>query len=76
MLKSLVLASLFVTSIAQAKPTAYCNPERSKPCGKSCISLDKTCRKPWTTAVSGIRPMTEKPGFDNPKFIEKAPETK
>lgn len=76
MLKFLVLAAVLVSSVAQAKPTAYCHPERSKPCGKGCISLDKTCRKPWTTAVSGVRPASTKPGFENPKFVENAPETK
>lgn len=37
---------------AQPQPTAapaacckYCNPAKSKPCGDSCISLDKTCQK-------------------------------
>lgn len=40
----------FMSSCLSNKPaeTAQhpnCNPAKSKPCGNSCISLDKTCRK-------------------------------
>jgi len=40
----------FMSSCLSAKPaeTAQhpnCNPAKSKPCGNSCISLDKTCHK-------------------------------
>ena len=38
----------FMSSCLSSKPTEghpNCNPAKSKPCGKSCISLDKTCHK-------------------------------
>lgn len=75
-MKYVVLAIALVASTAVAKPSHYCNPERSKPCGGGCIALAKTCRKPWTTAVSGVRPESSLPGFANPKFVENAPEAK
>lgn len=52
----------------------YCNPERSKPCGNGCISLNKQCRTPWTTKKVGVNPnKSSKPVYDKPKFVEKAP---
>ena len=38
----------FMSSCLSNKPSAghpNCNPAKSKPCGNSCISLDKTCHK-------------------------------
>ena len=38
----------FMSSCLSNQPTAThpnCNPAKSKPCGNSCISLDKTCHK-------------------------------
>ena len=40
----------FMSSCLSNKPAETtthpnCNPAKSKPCGNSCISLDKTCRK-------------------------------
>ena len=40
----------FMSSCLSNKPTATathpnCNSAKSKPCGNSCISLDKTCHK-------------------------------
>jgi hypothetical protein len=40
----------FMSSCLSNKPSEAtkqpnCNPARSKPCGNSCISLDKTCHK-------------------------------
>ncbi len=36
-----------ISSTLPASPTGHpvCNPEKSKACGRSCISLDKTCHK-------------------------------
>ncbi len=67
------LISVAYTPVSLAQ-TAYCNPERSKPCGMGCIQLHKTCRKSWTTAVSGERPASAKPGYANPKYVEVAPD--
>lgn len=70
----LISAILLGATMAQAKPSAYCHPERSKPCGKGCIGLTKTCRTPWTTAVSGINPNKgSKKGYETPKFVETVP---
>jgi hypothetical protein len=39
----------FMSSCLSNKPSEaakpHCNPAKSKPCGNSCISLDKTCHK-------------------------------
>jgi hypothetical protein len=51
----------------------YCNPAKSKPCGAGCITLDKTCRKSWTTSCVGERPKEAKVGYDKPKFVNQAP---
>jgi hypothetical protein len=32
--------------------SAYCKPDVAKPCGTSCISVNQTCHKDWTTACS------------------------
>lgn len=70
----LITGLLLVSTVAMSAPTKYCNPEKSKPCGNACISLTKQCRTPWTTAVSGIRPASEKgKSFSSPKYVEKAP---
>ena len=70
----LITGLLLASTVAMSAPTKYCNPEKSKPCGNACISLTKQCRTPWTTAVSGIRPASEKgKSFSSPKYVEKAP---
>ncbi len=52
----------------------YCNPERSKPCGAGCITLEKTCRKPWTTSKVGINPnSSSKKGYEKPEFVTVRP---
>ena len=63
----LTLASNYALAIS------YCDPAKSKPCGQGCISLDKTCRKDWTTSKAGKRPTSAKPGFANPKFVTEVP---
>jgi len=52
----LISAIALVSLQANAECTRYCNPEKSKPCGKSCISKDFQCHKPVTTACSGTKP--------------------
>ena len=55
-MKALILGSLLIFSInANAECARYCNPEKSKPCGKGCISKDYTCHKPVTTSCAGKR---------------------
>jgi hypothetical protein len=63
--------------ISQAHAETYCNPERSKPCGGGCISLDKTCRKSWTTSKVGINP-NQGPGkgYANPTYVKSVPGSK
>ena len=57
MVKALIVSIVFLAATpVLAECTRYCNPEKSKPCGKSCISKDFTCHKPVTTACSGTRP--------------------
>lgn len=69
MKKFLMIAVLSLVSIqASADCTRYCNPEKSKPCGKSCISKDFTCHKPVTTACSGKKPT--KTSFYTPSETE------
>lgn len=53
----------------------YCNPERSKPCGNSCIPKANSCRKTWTTACVGERPESAKPSY-TPKHVNQAPGAK
>ena len=74
-LRALFLALIVIMFglAAKAAPTAYCTKGVSKPCGRVCISEWKTCRKSWTTATFGERPTSAKKGYDNPKFVEKAP---
>lgn len=57
-MKQMILATIvaLVSLQANAECTRYCNPEKSKPCGKSCISKDFQCHKPVTTACSGEKP--------------------
>jgi hypothetical protein len=69
-----IAVTLLMAQVSMAGPSAYCNPERSKPCGKGCIGLTKTCRTPWTTAVSGVNPnKSSKKGYETPKYVESAP---
>jgi hypothetical protein len=67
----IVLAMQFASD---AFAVTYCNPERSKPCGGGCISLDKQCRTSWTTAKSGVNPnKAGKKAYSTPTFVDKAP---
>ena len=56
--KNLLVAAVLLQGVSAlaADCTRYCNPEKSKPCGKSCIAKDFTCHKPVTTACVGKRP--------------------
>lgn len=49
----LALAVLVSGATASAECTRMCDPAKSKPCGKSCISKDFKCTKPVTTACVG-----------------------
>lgn len=72
-MKTLALALLIASTGHAQTPTAYCHPDRSKPCGMGCIPKAKNCRKSWTTAVSGIRPTTAGKIYENPKFVSEPP---
>jgi hypothetical protein len=39
------MSSCLSTKPPEAAKHPNCNPAKSKPCGNSCISLDKTCHK-------------------------------
>ena len=69
----LLVSTSYIPSAKAQTPSAYCNPAKSKPCGKGCIGLTKNCRKSWTTAVSGIRPTASGKIYDKPKFVSKPP---
>jgi hypothetical protein len=62
MFKVLITSLVLIGSVAEANCTRYCNPEKSKPCGKSCISKDFTCHKTVTTACAGKRPVSSLKG--------------
>lgn len=49
-MRSLIIISLFLASVANAKPR-QCNPEKSKPCGNSCIKKEFKCHKTTTTSI-------------------------
>ena len=56
-MKMFLIALVSIVSLnANADCTRYCNPEKSKPCGKGCISKEFTCHKPVTTSCSGTKP--------------------
>lgn len=57
-MKSLVLVLVMfgASGAVHASNVRYCNPERSKPCGNSCIQKSFTCTKAPGIAVAGIRP--------------------
>jgi hypothetical protein len=66
-----IILTLFGAVDASAVCTRYCNPNVSKPCGKSCISKYNQCHKPWTTACSGTNPNSgSKPVYNTPKHVE------
>ncbi len=54
-MKSLITILVLFSSI-QANAVRYCNPARSKPCGKGCIALDLKCTKNWSTSIVGENP--------------------
>ena len=63
-----------IAMLIAANASVYCNPEKSKPCGGGCISIEKTCRKSWTISKVGINPNKGgKKGYTNPKFVTEAP---
>lgn len=43
-MKMLVVLVLLISNVAMAKPKK-CNPEKSKPCGNSCIIKEFKCHK-------------------------------
>jgi hypothetical protein len=49
------LLCLFFSEVSHVSAACckYCTPGKSKPCGDSCISLDKTCHQPLGCACSG-----------------------
>ena len=70
----LFIATLAMLHSLNASATTYCNPDRSKPCGGGCISLEKTCRKSWTTSKVGINPNKGAgKGYENPVFVTEKP---
>ena len=62
-----------ITSAYAKECSRYCNPAKSKPCGRGCISKSLNCRKSWTTACVGIRENV-KPKGTKPKHTEMAPD--
>lgn len=50
----LVLAIMLIGQVAVAAPR-QCNPEKSKPCGASCIKKEFICHKAVTTAVVRVK---------------------
>lgn len=67
-----LITILSIVSI-NASAVSYCSPARSKPCGQGCIGLDKTCRKSWTTSISGERPSSAKKGYATPVHVDTPP---
>lgn len=56
-MKSLILVLVMLgAGTVNASDVRYCNPERSKPCGNSCIQKSFSCTKAPGIAVAGIRP--------------------
>lgn len=59
-MSELLLTMLLATAspdMATAKDcTMYCNPEKSKPCGKGCIKKAFTCHKKITLSCVGPKP--------------------
>lgn len=69
-----IVFSFVSVSFAAENCSRYCHPDRSKPCGSSCIAKDLTCRKSWTTACVGVNPNKGgKPGYENPKKVYSRP---
>ena len=54
-MKSLLMVLSLVFAF-NASAVTYCNPAKSRPCGKGCVSLDKSCTKNWSTSIAGINP--------------------
>lgn len=72
MRKTITLLILLAASSVHA--TTYCNPERSKPCGKGCIPKDRACHKSWTTSLVGERPSAGSGlTYEHPTYVKEAP---
>lgn len=72
-----ILITLAALTSKAATTTKYCNPDKSKPCGKGCIPLAKQCHVPWTTSKVGINPNKGSgPVYANPTYQETAPTSK
>ncbi len=55
---------------AQAKCIKECDPEVSKPCGKTCISKELDCHKPTTRACYGKAGKSTKKVYTTPVYVE------
>ncbi len=61
---------LFGGLSVEAKCLKECDPEVSKPCGKTCISLELNCHQPTTRTCVGKRGKSTKKNYANPKYVE------
>ncbi len=52
---AIILATVLVSFNVSAAPR-QCNPEKSKPCGKSCISKDLKCHKTAAETTAVVAP--------------------
>lgn len=68
-----LLASTVGFASNKAHSPRYCNPAVSKPCGESCILLQKNCTIPWTTSLAGVRAKIAKI-TTRPVYVETKPE--
>jgi hypothetical protein len=66
---AIATAVLLVASSANAACEKMCNPEKSRPCGRSCISKYSRCTKPTTTTCVGVAE-DNKVNYTNPKKVE------
>lgn len=77
----MTLSIVLATGVANASESGdagvtqhrYCNPKVSKPCGKGCVLLAKSCRIPWTTSRVGIKPRASN-AVESPKYVDTAPQ--
>ena len=60
---------MLITLNANAACEKMCNPEKSRPCGRSCISKYSRCTKPTTTTCVGVAE-DNKVNYANPKHVE------
>lgn len=67
---SLVSALTALSLDVSAACLKKCDPDVSKPCGKTCISKELTCHKPTTRACFGERGSSTKKDYANPTYVE------